>query len=151
MRRFDDLFPNEFKSYIQTHHEFAKKLDAKTVTVFANGVSLQDVRDIYISKTLGDLIQKMVLEEVSANNQSHDELINVSRMIIKWCARQRMWELGFTDALEDIHRDNLQKYGNAIGPTPAFLKQKYQHDSRAVANAAKRFRSSDDIHHRFKF
>ena len=142
---FSPLFPDELLSFVQPGHTFARKLDHHAVTLFKNATSLEDIRAIYTSKELDKLIEQMIAEQCNTNPVSHDELINLSRMIIKWCARYRMHELGFSKALDEIHRDNWNKYGNPIGPTPSFLKQKYADNPKAVSSASKRFRSDEDM------
>lgn len=145
IERLNSQFPDELKFFIQSHIEFSKKLNAKTVTIFEGTTSLGDIRATYTSKNLDDIIQQLIEEEIHVNNVPREELINISRMIIKWCARERMYNLGFTKELDDIHRDNLDKYGNIIGPTLSFLKQKYQDDPHAMANASKRFRADNEM------
>lgn len=145
MHHFESEFPSELKSFIQSHYEFAKKLNTKAVKLYANTSTRFEIRAVYTGKEIDNLIEELVQETAS---DQKDELINVSRMISKWCARDRMIQLGLMAEVENLHRDNVEKYGNPIGPTPGDLKQKYGNDSKEIAAASKRFRPDDQVFQR---
>lgn len=151
MKNFNHLMPKDLMTLVEKHQEFATSINTMVMKFMSEAQDLTAIREVYKSSHLSEAIEVVVKEHVVSSGEDRDKLTNLARIIRKWSARDRMTALGFYENLERIHDDNCKKYGNAIGPTLSYLEKKYQGDERAIAKAAERFRSDEDIKRDFSY
>ena len=144
LRIYADRVPDDFFTFIRKNWWVALQVDSIVMEMLSNATCLQSIRQVYRSQSLESEIKRITNIEAQLTGINPDELINVSRMIIKWASRQRMLDLGFEEQLNVIHQDNWKKYGNDIGPTPDYLAKKYK-TTQELAAASKRFREDKQI------
>lgn len=150
MHQFEHIMPQEHKLFIETHKEFSTVANNICMEHLGRATSLQQIRTIYKNETLHRELASAATEHAKETGVDPTVLSVVARNIAKWEARDVMSRLGFNIDLGNIHADNEKKYGNAIGPTPTYLSEKYDGDLAKMKAATTRFRSDADMQRDFK-
>ncbi len=150
MKTYNNAMPEELKNYAVSDIEFTKKINEEAMKLLSTARCSKTIRDAYKSKEMDNAIENTVSMHAENTHSHPDELRNIARIVIKWAARDRMNQLKLFDELDAIHKDNLEKYGNPIGPTPSYLLNKYHGNKKEVAEGAKRFRSDEDLSNSLK-
>lgn len=143
--RYKSQMPQELKLFIEDNYRFSEIASAISQKFMSEAKSLEDIRNLYTSPLLDSKLDEAAKNYADFFKDDINKLINVARLIRKFEARNMMLILNFENELEHIHKDNIRKYGNPIAPTMSFLNKKYNGDPQAVASAANRFRTQDEI------
>ena len=141
---YKSIFPKDTLVFLEENKIAAEKIDRAITKFMSKANSLEEIRNIYTGEKEGAILYKEIKSLISSEVQTganKDELINLTRSIIRWNARARMIKCGFIKEVHAIHDNNTEKYGNAIGPTRFFLNKRYGNDPKKIAEAASnRFR-----------